>query len=534
MAQYSEKVMQHFMNPKNVGEIPDADGIGTVGNPVCGDIMTFYIKVENDRIKDIKFKTFGCLPPTEKVTTNSGEVKEISNIHKGDKVLNSLGESTFVVETYKRNFSGELLKFIPFVSSYNTISLTENHPVLCIKRKLVENSRPYGGKCNWLRLNEDNLLSTKPDFIWAKEIEVGDYLIFVSNKNIVDNKIFTKPLMRLLGYYLSEGYISANGNVVCFAFNKKEKKLIEEVNDLIFSITGKKAKQRIRDNVFEIYVCSKKLADFVTLHCGKYAKFKKLSEDIILLPFEKQWQLLETYHLGDGDKFKRRNNESETYRIITTSEILAVQIQQILARGSFFASIKERLQKNCFINGRKLKESKQFLLSFKLSRKHKFVHFSSDGYFLIPLRKIEKVSYSGEVLNFQVAFEPNTYLVKGFAVHNCGAAIAVSSMTTELAIGKTLDEAMKITRDTVAKELGGLPSNKMHCSNLGADALHAAIEDYRKKQKQKCICPFCENELRASELPFCKKCNKKFISCPKCKKLIPENSENCPSCGEKI
>ncbi len=58
--QYSDKVMEHFMNPRNVGEIPDADGIGSVGNPVCGDIMKMYIKVEDNVITDVKFKTFGC------------------------------------------------------------------------------------------------------------------------------------------------------------------------------------------------------------------------------------------------------------------------------------------------------------------------------------------------------------------------------------------------------------------------------------------------------------------------------------------
>ena len=57
---YSEKVMEHFMNPRNVGEIEDADGIGEVGNPVCGDVMAFYIKVKDNRIADVKFKTFGC------------------------------------------------------------------------------------------------------------------------------------------------------------------------------------------------------------------------------------------------------------------------------------------------------------------------------------------------------------------------------------------------------------------------------------------------------------------------------------------
>ena len=57
---YGEKVMDHFLHPRNVGEIPDASGIGNVGNPVCGDVMRMYIKVENEVIVDAKFKTFGC------------------------------------------------------------------------------------------------------------------------------------------------------------------------------------------------------------------------------------------------------------------------------------------------------------------------------------------------------------------------------------------------------------------------------------------------------------------------------------------
>ncbi|HOV40291.1 MAG TPA: Fe-S cluster assembly scaffold protein NifU [Oscillospiraceae bacterium] len=57
---YSEKVMDHFSNPRNVGEIPDADGVGEVGNAKCGDIMKMYIKVKDNVITDVKFKTFGC------------------------------------------------------------------------------------------------------------------------------------------------------------------------------------------------------------------------------------------------------------------------------------------------------------------------------------------------------------------------------------------------------------------------------------------------------------------------------------------
>jgi nitrogen fixation NifU-like protein len=57
---YSEKVMEHFMNPRNMGEIKDADAVGTVGNPACGDVMRLYLKVSDDKILDAKFKTFGC------------------------------------------------------------------------------------------------------------------------------------------------------------------------------------------------------------------------------------------------------------------------------------------------------------------------------------------------------------------------------------------------------------------------------------------------------------------------------------------
>ena len=65
---YSEKVMDHFRSPRNMGEIKDADGFGKVGNPRCGDVMAIYIKVKDERIVDIKFKTFGC---TAAIATSS-------------------------------------------------------------------------------------------------------------------------------------------------------------------------------------------------------------------------------------------------------------------------------------------------------------------------------------------------------------------------------------------------------------------------------------------------------------------------------
>jgi nitrogen fixation NifU-like protein len=92
---YSDKVMEHFKNPRNMGEIPNADGVGTVGNPVCGDLMTMYIKVENDRIKDVKFKTFGCgaAIATSSMTTELAKGKTIDEAIKITRasVAGSLG-----------------------------------------------------------------------------------------------------------------------------------------------------------------------------------------------------------------------------------------------------------------------------------------------------------------------------------------------------------------------------------------------------------------------------------------------------------
>ncbi len=91
----------------------------------------------------------------------------------------------------------------------------------------------------------------------------------------------------------------------------------------------------------------------------------------------------------------------------------------------------------------------------------------------------------GDLMTIYIKVKDNLLEDIKFKTFGCGSAIATSSMITELAKGKTLEEGLKITRGNVADELGGLPPVKMHCSNLAADALHAAIEDYYKKQKTK-------------------------------------------------
>jgi nitrogen fixation NifU-like protein len=90
----------------------------------------------------------------------------------------------------------------------------------------------------------------------------------------------------------------------------------------------------------------------------------------------------------------------------------------------------------------------------------------------------------GDLMKIYIKVKDDIITDIKFQTFGCGAAIATSSMITELAKGKTLDAALKLTRDDVAHELDGLPPIKMHCSNLAADALKAAIKDYRKRSEK--------------------------------------------------
>jgi nitrogen fixation protein NifU and related proteins len=94
--QYSKKVLEHFKNPKNMGEIKNPDGVGEIGNPACGDVMKVYIRVKDNKIKDIKFQTFGCAAAiaSSSMTTEIAKGKTLKEAKKLEMkdVVNELGE----------------------------------------------------------------------------------------------------------------------------------------------------------------------------------------------------------------------------------------------------------------------------------------------------------------------------------------------------------------------------------------------------------------------------------------------------------
>jgi nitrogen fixation protein NifU and related proteins len=119
----------------------------------------------------------------------------------------------------------------------------------------------------------------------------------------------------------------------------------------------------------------------------------------------------------------------------------------------------------------------------------------------------------GDIMAFFIKVKDNVLQDVKFKTFGCGAAIAVSSMVSEMAKGRTLEEAMQISNKSVIDALDGLPKKKHHCSNLGADALHRAIEDYWAKQKgeqaehpvdgpEVCSCPVCDMS-DPEEAPYC-------------------------------
>ena len=130
----------------------------------------------------------------------------------------------------------------------------------------------------------------------------------------------------------------------------------------------------------------------------------------------------------------------------------------------------------------------------------------------------------GDMMTIYLKIEEERIKDIKFQTFGCGAAIAVSSMLTEIAKGKSLDEARQITNKDVANALEGLPKNKLHCSNLGADALQMAIKDYEDRKagkpkansageekpdqihSEKCYCPYCDTEIPEGNT-FCKGCS---------------------------
>ncbi len=498
---YNPKVMDHFSNPRNVGEIPDADGIGKVGNPVC-------------------------LAKGTMVQLNN-HLMQIEKVRLSDRVLTHEGVYSHISRISNRPYKGKLLRLS---NRLGDTEMTPDHMVLAIK---VPKRRKFHGT------NADMTLA--PQWYHAEELEERDIVLYPILKDVRDQRAFTlkfenrkndaksltlpkevpidKDFLRLVGYYLAEGSVAKAH--IRFSFHINEQEYYEDVVRIVKEKFGLDAVVVLKPELHTavVNVNSANLACIFEREFGKETFSKRIPDFMLFLPPEKQSSIVEGLWKCNG--FIRTYGKKRRAVFTTLSPQFAGQMKMILLRLGIIHSLYAENEKTkdgthprsysiqvndedslrilCGIMGIEYESEGKS----KKEEKHSWIE---NGFLYIPIIAIEKRDYEGDVLNFEVD-GAHSYATDALCVHNCGdlmwiyikvkddvitdvkfktfgcgAAIATSSMVTELAKGKTIQQGLEITRKDVADELGGLPPIKMHCSNLAADALHLAIADYLKKK----------------------------------------------------
>lgn len=492
---YSEKVMDHFMHPRNVGDMPDADGTGHVGNPVC------------------------VVPKTILYTNPS--IKTIDCIEKNTRVLGHDGFFHNVEKIYERFYRGPV--FDIDVHSLGNLVATPEHHILAINTgRLSHKHRDYK-KClkDWyssLELKKgDTLLFPILKETHDKkfmDFDIGKPKYDFKSKNLPGNIPVNNDFLRLVGYYLSEGSVvtkPCKGKLI-FTFGSHETGYIDDVEKIVNNIFGLKvnAKREIHNST-NVMFYSARLARFFEKHFAKGAQNKHLPHWVLFLPMEKQQALLCGLWRGDGYINEKKG------KFVTISKILAHQVKILLMRQkiifSFLTIPQQGIHKEnycIYVVSREAKLKiakiigKNIEVSPRICKTQKAWY--DDDYFYTTIGKIEETFYKGLVYNLEVEGS-HSYVTEAATLHNCGdimelyikvdekdvildakfktfgcgAAIATSSMVTELVKGKTLKEALEVSNHAVAEALGGLPKIKMHCSVLAEQALRSAIVDYLKK-----------------------------------------------------
>jgi intein/homing endonuclease len=394
--------------------------------------------------------------------------KMVEELQRGDPIVTCDGILSTILDVFKRQYQGDLISITPWYTNI-PILLTPEHPVLAIECKpcIIKSVRSKGVLCipscnqkyicgkkqkpydlyklSWVKAKD---LTKKHALVYPriiteqppKEIslykdsimmDIDGKIILVKNKETI--KVPIKPsLMRLLGYYLSEGYY--DNYSVKFAFSTKEIELHNDLKDLMKEYLGlyprkPYIKEGPRGGSIVLGFGSQIATAFFDGIIGKGARNKKLPWWVITLPEEYLKELIKGYYLGDGlSSFGKKNYHQ--FSVATASKFLAYQMRLILHKLGIMHSLEIRNNPNPVykinIGGQSLDQMSKIIginhphLSIrKIVKRPK--GWVDNKYVFVMIKHINKIPYNGEVYNFEVDNNP-TYTVHGIIVHNCKAA----------------------------------------------------------------------------------------------------------------
>jgi len=362
----------------------------------------------------------GCLPADEEVSYGD-ELRSIRDVAIGDTVLNSLGEEAQVAKIMRRPYAGKLIAITPR-SPANRFSVTSEHPVLVIPRSAI--SRGTRDPKGLADLDERQLAAASPRFVRAGELQLGDLLCYPINKVERDDATLEDDFLRLLGYYVAKGCVTQFNRCpgVEWSFGSHELEHIEDVCRLVQNLTGKRPSVSHDHRKHGLYLRtdSQQLCWLMERHGGTFAHGKRFSKSVMDLPPPRQKLVLESYGRGDGSSAQR--GKLRGIRAATVSRTLAFQLQEIWSRNGVFVFVHERqVLTQRMPRGRTIghRPTTWVLYHSEGARGPRAIRHGE--VFLVPVLKIERRPHAGYVYNFETRSEPHSYLVKGFAVHNCTA-----------------------------------------------------------------------------------------------------------------
>lgn len=395
---------------------------------VIGDIRDF--DAINRACKGVDY-IFHCFPSGTKVICDD-KVKNIEDIQIGDYVFSSNGKLNKVDNLIRRKVNTNLVEIESYFTNIPILS-TYEHPYLVWKpSKKCPHS--YRTKCTPSCNNKNKIKCPehfkKDDIEWvnATDIEKGDYIAIPKIKLNNNDTEFSHDMMRLFGYYLSEGNINKKGYSLRFTFNSNEIDYLEDVENILLTIFNKKGSRYYsKNNSCTITICGKKIVDLFR-QFGMGAENKIIPSWVFgLKDKNKIEQLLLGYYRGDGS--------FATGRMTTVSENLAYQLRLlfgILGIPTGLNKMKKR-KKDLNINGyiskkENLKQSYQISISsinkndtfYTDNSKNSYKSFVTDDYIFYLVKKVSKKRKKTVVYNLSVDGD-NTYNVHGYAVHNCAA-----------------------------------------------------------------------------------------------------------------